>query len=79
MPKVLEIGGYKIYIFTGDHLPRHVHVTSAEMKCKISLETLDVTDWNRSATQRFTAKAQELVEANQDFLISEWDRIGPVT
>lgn len=77
MPNVLEVNGYKIYIYTHDHTP-HVHVMKAEMEVEIYLSTLDIKDLNRQATQKFMREAKELVAANRDFLQSEWERIGPV-
>ncbi len=38
MPKILEINGYKVYIYTNDHLPIHVHVIKGGCETKIILE-----------------------------------------
>ncbi len=77
MPNVLEINGYKIYIYTHDHTA-HVHVIKAEMEVEIYLATLDIKRQNRHATGKFIREAWEVVSDNQEFLQSEWDRIQPV-
>ncbi len=78
MPRVLESNGYEVYIYTHDHLPRHVHVIKAEMEVQVYLATLDIKDRNRHATAKFLREAWELVAENQEFLQSEWQRIKPV-
>ena len=37
MPKILEINGYKFYIYTDDHLPIHIHVWKGGSEAKVLL------------------------------------------
>ena len=37
MPKILEINGYKFYLYTDDHLPIHVHVWKGGSEAKVVL------------------------------------------
>jgi len=37
MPKILEVNGYKFYLYTDDHLPIHVHVWKGGSEAKVVL------------------------------------------
>lgn len=78
MPTVLQSNGFDVKIYTNDHLPRHVHVWHAGAEVVINLDTLDIREVNRHATSRIIRQAWQLVAANQEYLLSEWDRISPV-
>lgn len=65
-------------IYTHDHQPQHVHIRKAGMAVEIYLVDLAIKDQNRRATNKFIREAWELVEANQEFLLSEWERIKPI-
>ena len=76
MPTVIEQNGVKISIYTRDHLPKHVHCFIGGEEVIVNLETLEIRQ--TYADNRNTRRALELVEENQEFLLEEWDRIGPL-
>lgn len=76
MPTVLRDNGIEVMIYTRDHEPKHVHCFRGEEEVIINLEPLGIRD--SYASNRTARQALELVERNKDFLIAEWERIGPV-
>jgi hypothetical protein len=76
VPTVLREGGYQIMIFTSDHPPPHVHVRHAGRLAKVNLEPVSFT-----RTGGLNAGEQseilQVVQANQSFLLAEWDRLYP--
>lgn len=76
MPTVLRCNGVEIMIYVHDHKPKHVHCFVSGNEIIINLETLEVRESH--ASHRDARKAWKLVEANKDFLIAEWERIGPI-
>lgn len=76
MPKVIEQDGVKIFIYTRDHIPKHVHCFVGGEEVIINLETLEIRQ--TYANTRNTRRSLELVESNRGFLLEEWDRIGPI-
>ena len=78
MPTVLRQDGFSIMIYTHDHEPMHVHVFSADGEVIVNLLDLSVRS-RRGMDNRDARRAQEIVNANQDFLCGEWDRIKPVS
>ena len=77
MPTVLRQDGFEVMIYTHDHLPRHVHVFRGGAEVLISIETIAVREVRGMKTKDVRA-AQEIVAANQELLMSEWNRIKPV-
>lgn len=76
MPTILRRNGIEVMIYTADHRPKHVHCFIGGEETIINLETL-VIRWSdaKRVNQR---RALALVTSERDFLIAEWDRIGPV-
>jgi hypothetical protein len=68
--------GFQVMIYTHDHEPRHGHVWKAGEEIVINLEDGSVS--KNYMSSRDTRKAYALVAANRDFLITEWERIGPI-
>ncbi len=77
MPRVLQINGFEIYIYTHDHAPMHVHIFRGGEEVVINIETVSVRD-NRGMKMKDAHRAQEIVADNQEFLASEWKRIKPI-
>jgi len=78
VPTVLRSDGFEVVIYTRDHLPRHVHVFRAGGGIVINLDDLSVRE-AKNLSGRDSRKAQELVAQNREFLITEWERIGPIS
>lgn len=78
MSQVLRIGSFVIYIYENDHNPRHVHVFQGSATGpEIEINLNDLTICSNYMNDSDTRKAHKIVKKNRDFLIKEWDRIGP--
>lgn len=79
VPTVLLYRGFRVVIFLHDHTPRHVHVyrTSDEVVV-IDLEPTVSVRENKGMKSKDVRTALQLVNEYRDFLLSEWDRLGPI-
>jgi hypothetical protein len=72
MPKILEINGYKFYIYTDDHLPIHVHVWKGGAEAKVTL----VPQISIQANYGFKAKQLKqiikIIVDNYNHIIEKW-------
>lgn len=76
MPTVLREGGYQFIIFTSDHPPAHIHVRRDGKLAKVSLDTLEFErdgGFNKGEQSKIT----EIIRANFDLLLAEWERLYP--
>lgn len=78
MPTALRVAGYRIVIFTDDHLPAHVHAVSGIARAKIALGSADespsvieVEGINKNDMRKIFAAVCE----NQDVLLAKWREI----
>jgi uncharacterized protein YpmS len=76
MPTVPRERGYVVTIFLRDHLPKHVHVRKGDARVIVNLEDFSVRD-PRKIKLGEIADVQDIVSANAEFLLAEWDRIKP--
>ena len=77
MPTVARFDGFRVMIYTNDHTPKHVHVAHGGDAVVIYLEDRTIREVN-GMKPALVRQALDWVAANQAFLISEWDRIGPI-
>ena len=77
MPTVLRVEGFDVMIYTADHLPEHVHIFKGGNEIIINIADISVRG-NYGLSGREARQAQQLVADNQQFLLAEWQRIGPV-
>ena len=61
-------------IYTQDHIPAHVHVWRAGGEIVINIATLQITK-AEGMNRRDSAKAVEIVEENQRYLLGRWREI----
>ena len=76
MPRVLQVAGFEIYIFTHDHIPPHVHVFRGGDEAIIVIENGDVRESYMS--RRDLREARRIIEEHRGFLLQRWQEIGPV-
>jgi hypothetical protein len=72
-PVVLRQGGYVFVIYPNDHPPAHVHVKRAEKLARVKLDPMEIWDYFRF-NERELSEILEIVEANQNLLLAEWER-----
>lgn len=73
MAKVLEERGYRVYIYSNDHPPVHVHILKGGSEAKVHLEP------ELSIKDNYGFKSQELrhiltiIDQNYDYIKQQWD------
>jgi hypothetical protein len=76
MPTVLREDGFEVVINTHDHEPPHVHVYKGG-----ELVIIDLADGALHSIYmkaRNLRQARAIVEEHREFLLAEWERIGPI-
>ncbi len=78
MPTVLRIDGYRVQIFTDDHVPPHVHVFSRGCELVVNLncpeEYVSIRE-NDGFKKREIRDILILVQANRPHLCEAWEQI----
>lgn len=74
MPTVLRKDGFAVMIYTQDHIPAHVHIWSAGGEILINIISFEIIKVE-GMSRRDSAKAVEIVEANQEYLLGRWHEI----
>ena len=74
MPAVLRFRRFRVIILLPprEHPPAHVHVEHSDGEVIVELEPLVVRQVNGAVKDKDVATAYRLVEANVDFLLTEW-------
>ena len=81
MPEIFRSDGCVIKIFSDDHIPAHVHVTSAEQEIKIDISGQSAVvlesgkKRRQNADAKFTKKALFLVNNRLDEVKAAWESI----
>lgn len=74
MPCIKIIDSIKVYIYARDHNPPHFHAVIAEHEELIEIS--DLSTYSGSIPKTHRKKVEEWASMNQDFLISEWERVN---
>ena len=72
MPKVLQVNGYKFYIYIDDHLPIHVHVWKGGAEAKIVLEPEISIQSNYGFKSQQLRQVISIISDNYNFIIEKW-------
>ena len=75
MPKILEIEGYKFYIYLNDHLPVHVHVWKGGGECKVLLEPEIIIQDNYDFKSQELKSILRIIAEHYTFIIEKWHEI----
>ena len=73
MAKIVEERGYRVYIYSNDHPPVHVHVLKGDSEAKVHLEP------ELSIKDNYGFKSQELrqiltiIDQHYDAIKQQWD------
>lgn len=74
MPTVLREDGFAVMIYTQDHIPAHVHIWRAGSEIIINIVSFEIIKVEGMG-RRGSAKAVEIIEANQEYLLERWHEI----
>jgi len=78
MPTVLRKDGFDFMIYLLDHEPSHTHIWKAGKEVVINLGDENHAPYvrdNNGMSNKDKKKALKIAAENQDFLITEWERI----
>ena len=76
MPTVLRQNGFRVVIYPNDHIPAHVHVEKAGGYLKVGIDTPGLLVFgNFGLSSKEQRQAYDLVAANREFLLQQWERI----
>ena len=78
MPTVLRTHGFDIAVRTKDHGPPHVHILHGGEEVVILLGvsgTIPCVRENRGMSGRNVRKAMDIITANNDMFLQEWQKI----
>ena len=74
MPTILRVDGWRLFFFSNDHSPAHVHFENGEKAGKILIESLEIVEsWNLTTKEKKLIK--KIVKQNRETLLEEWERI----
>jgi hypothetical protein len=59
--------------YPNDHPPAHIHVKRAEKLARVKLNPVEIWDYFKF-NERELSEILEIVEANQNLLLVEWER-----
>ena len=72
MPTIIDIDGFRFFIYSNEHPPKHIHIEKAEKTAKFNLEFIELIKSSRFNASELK-QIRSLVEENQELLIQKWD------
>ena len=75
MPCIETIKGIRIYVYSNDHVPPHIHAIYGEYEALIDIRELNIMTGNLPSNKRKIAIAY--VEENQEDLLETFYELNP--
>ena len=75
MPCIETIKGIRIYVYSNDHVPPHIHAIYGEYEALIDIRELNIITGNLPSNKRKIAIAY--VEENQEDLLETFYELNP--
>lgn len=72
MPTILNIYGYRFFIYSNEHLPIHTHVEKGNATAKFNIEPIVELVKSKKFNASEIAEIRKLVENNKEFLKIKW-------
>lgn len=72
MPQVLTVNGFRLFFYSNEHDPAHIHVKKGDGYAKISLVDFAVTD-SVNFKQKELKEALKIVKENQKLCLEAWN------
>jgi len=72
MPTIMRVDGYRLFFFSDDHPPPHVHIEKGDGYVRIEIISLEVTNRYQLSSKEVN-KLIRLVKQHQQFLIGAWN------
>ena len=72
MPTILEKDGFKLFFYTNEHRPIHIHIRYGGGEAVFNVEDeVDLRE-SKGLKVRELAKAEKLAEENKKLIIQKW-------
>jgi len=75
MPNILEVNGYKFYLYTDDHLPIHVHIRKGGSEAKVVLVPETSIKDNYGFKSKELRQLLNITVEHHELLIEKWHEI----
>ena len=75
MPTIFRQDGFRITIFTDDHMPPHVHIFKSGAEVKIELIEPKIVKVEGKISSKDVVKAYDLVVDRQLEFLEKWEEI----
>jgi hypothetical protein len=77
MPKIRDIGPYRVFFYSNEHEPEHVHISRDGGEVKIELFTgrngAPKLIYNLGMKKSDVRSAMKIVKANRDEFLEKWN------
>lgn len=72
MPTILEKDGFKLFFYTNEHRPIHIHIRYGGGEAVFNVEDEVELRESKGLKVRELAKAEKLAEENKKLIIQKW-------
>jgi hypothetical protein len=72
MPQVITVNGFRLYFYSNEHDPAHIHIKKGDSYAKINLATFDVMD-SINMKQKELKEAIKIVKENHKICLEAWN------
>jgi len=72
MPQVITVNGFRLYFYSNEHDPAHIHIKKGDGYAKINLETFEIID-SISMKQKELKEVVVIVKENQKLCLEAWN------
>lgn len=72
MPQVITVNGFRLFFYSNEHDPAHIHIQKGSAFAKIDLTTFEVID-NIAMKPKELKEAIKIVKENQKLCMEVWN------
>ena len=72
MPTILFRNGYRLFFYSNDHLPKHIHIEKENKTAKFNLIPVELIKSSKFRASELR-QIRNLVEENVELLINKWN------
>jgi len=74
MPTILRVDGWRLFFFSNDHSPAHVHFEKGDKAGKILIESGEIVE-SYNLTSKEERLIKKVVKQHKQTFLEEWERI----
>ena len=72
MPTLKKVDGFRLFFFSNEHLPKHVHIEKGEIFVTIDLETMKIRE-SYNVSLKELRKVVEIIQKYREEFLRSWD------